>query len=68
MGPTFTWIAGASIVAGATWLIRYATSIRRGYRHHPGSKSVWWIPGGGTHGMGQVPPLIAHSSREDEIR
>jgi hypothetical protein len=52
------------------WFIRYAVSVWRGdYGHPKGSKSVWWIPGGGGHGGGgQVPPLIADSDPDDEIR
>lgn len=45
MGSTITLIAGAAIFAGASWLARYASSIRRGYRHDPQAKSVWWTPG-----------------------
>lgn len=45
MGSAITLIAGAAIFAAATLLGRYAISIRRGYRHDPQSKSVWWTPG-----------------------
>lgn len=45
MGSAITWIVGAAIFTGASWLVRYASSIRRGYRHDPQSKSVWWTPG-----------------------
>lgn len=45
MGSAITLIAGAAIFAGAGWLGRYALSVRRGYRHDPQAKSVWWSPG-----------------------
>ncbi len=45
MGSASAFFAGTAIMAGAVWLVRYATSIRRGYGHDPQAKSVWWTPG-----------------------
>ena len=59
MGSMITWIAGAAIVAGASWLGRYAISVRRGSRHDPHAKSVWWSPG-------QIPTPHIDGNREDE--
>jgi hypothetical protein len=58
MGSAIAWIAGTAIAAAAGWLGRYALSVRKGYRHDPEAKSVWWTPGGGGHGGGGavVPP------------
>lgn len=58
MGSAITLLAGAAIFAGASWLGRYATSIRRGYRHDPQSKSVWWTPG-------QIP--TPHSNENETV-
>lgn len=45
MGSASTLFAGTAIVTGAVFLARYAMAIRRGYRHDPQAKSVWWTPG-----------------------
>lgn len=65
----YEWILGAVAIGLVWWFIRYAISVRRGeYAHAKGSKAVWWIPGGGGHGAGQVPPLIADFDPDAEIR
>ena len=61
MGSVITWIAGTAILAGASWLGRYALSIRKGYRHDPETKSVWWTPG-------QIPALYYNEDNRVSIR
>ena len=63
----FGIVFGAVAVFIIFWFIRYAISVFRGnYRHTSGSKRVWWIPGGGTHGTGQVPPIVVDEPDEDD--
>lgn len=69
MSRFITWIAGSGIVAGLAWLIGYARSIRKGYRHDPGARQVWWTPGGGGHGGGgQVPPLVGEEDHDRDTK
>jgi len=65
----FYGLFGTVAIVMVGWFIRYAISVWRGdYGHAAGTKRVWWIPGGGSHGMGQVPPLIPDSDPAEEIR
>ncbi len=64
-GP-LDWVGTGLAVLIAAWFARYAWQVFSGrYRHPKGAKRVWWIPGGGTHGAGQVPPLPPEPADED---
>ncbi len=59
LNTVLTWVFSAVALLIIIWFIRYAVGVLRGdYGHAKGSKRVWWIPGSGTHGMGEVPPIV----------
>ena len=61
-------LALSFVAAIGWWFFRYARSVNRGdYRHPKDRGQTWHIPGGGTHGNGNVPPLLPNPDPEDEI-